>query len=65
MPKQKPHKGLLKRVKITSRGKVVRQRAFRGHLMSGKTGTRCQRLRRTVVVKGRIGKALLRAVGEG
>lgn len=65
MPKQKPHKGLLKRVKITARGKVVRQHAFRGHLMSGKTGTRCQRLRRTVVVTGRTGKSLLRAVGEG
>jgi large subunit ribosomal protein L35 len=63
MPKQKPHKGLLKRIKITGRGKVLRRHAFRGHLMSGKSGTRCQRLRRRVVVTGKIGDSLKRAVG--
>ena len=41
MPKQKTHKGLAKRVKITGTGKVKRKKAFSGHLMSGKTaGTR-------------------------
>ncbi|MGB9625769.1 MAG: large ribosomal subunit protein bL35, partial [Phycisphaerae bacterium] len=37
MPKQKTHKGLAKRVKVTARGKVVRRHTFRGHLMSGKS----------------------------
>lgn len=49
MPKQKTHKGLLKRVKVTAKGKVVRKRANRGHLMSGKSSARKRRLRRTVL----------------
>jgi large subunit ribosomal protein L35 len=49
MPKQKTHKGLAKRVKVTASGKVVRRRAFRGHLMSGKSGARKRRLRRAVL----------------
>ncbi|HOW19869.1 MAG TPA: 50S ribosomal protein L35 [Phycisphaerae bacterium] len=48
MPKQKTHKGLAKRVKVTARGKVVRRHTFRGHLMSGKSGNRRRRLRRPV-----------------
>ncbi len=48
MGKQKSHKGLAKRVKVTARGKVVRRQTFRGHLMSGKSGSRRRRLRRVV-----------------
>ena len=65
MPKQKPHKGLRKRVKITGKGKVVRKKAFRGHLMSTKSGNRCQRLRRSVVVTGKLAQNLKRALCEG
>jgi len=65
MPKRKPHKGLLKRVKITGTGKVLRQQAGRGHLLSGKPGTRRQRLRRRVVLTGKLGAAVKRAVGAG
>ncbi len=50
MPKQKTHKGLAKRVKVTARGKVLRKKTFRGHLMSGKSGRRKRRLRRPVVM---------------
>jgi len=46
MPKMKSHKGLLKRVRITGKGKVKFKRAFAGHLMSHKTGRKCQQLRR-------------------
>lgn len=42
MPKQKTHKGLSKRVKVTGTGKISRRRAFGGHLMSGKSGKRRQ-----------------------
>ena len=45
MPKQKTHKGLKKRVKISATGKVMRKRSFSGHLMSGKSGNRCRSLR--------------------
>jgi large subunit ribosomal protein L35 len=64
MPKLKPHKGLQKRVKVTGTGKVLRQQAFRGHLMSGKPGTRRQRLRRPVQVVGTLAKSLKRALGQ-
>ncbi len=37
MPKQKTHKGLAKRVKVTASGKVKRGRAGAGHLMSHKS----------------------------
>ena len=37
MPKQKTHKGLAKRVKVTARGKIKRGRAGGGHLMSHKS----------------------------
>ena len=60
--KQKPHKGLSKRVKITGKGKVARKRAFAGHLMSGKSGTRRQRLRRQAIVEGKLGASLRRAL---
>ena len=40
MPKQKTHKGLKKRVKVTAGGKIKHKRAGAGHLMSGKSGNR-------------------------
>jgi len=44
MPKQKTHKGLRKRVKITASGKVRHKRAGGGHLMSGKNAKRRRRV---------------------
>jgi large subunit ribosomal protein L35 len=38
MPKNKPNKGLLKRVKLTKSGKVKMSRAFGRHLRSHKSG---------------------------
>lgn len=43
--KHKSHKGLLKRVKITGRGKVKFHAANSGHLRSGKTGKQLRKLR--------------------
>jgi len=37
MPKQKTHKGLAKRVKVTARGKVKHRRAGGSHLMSSRS----------------------------
>lgn len=36
MPKIKTHKGMRKRVKKTSKGKLKRDRAFQSHLLSKK-----------------------------
>jgi large subunit ribosomal protein L35 len=38
VPKNKPNKGLLKRVRITKTGKVKMSRAFGRHLRSHKSG---------------------------
>lgn len=46
MPKNKTHKGLLKRVRITKTGKVRHAKAGFKHLRSHKTGKRLRRLRR-------------------
>ena len=39
MPKQKPNKGVLKRVRITKSGKIKYHRAGGRHLRSGKSGS--------------------------
>ena len=44
MPKQKTHKGLKKRVKITASGKVRFKKSFSGHLMSSKNAKRRRHL---------------------
>ena len=49
MPKQKTHKGLRKRVKVTATGKIKRKSAFARHLMSGKSSKRRRRLRSSVM----------------
>ncbi|MDP6117260.1 MAG: 50S ribosomal protein L35 [Planctomycetota bacterium] len=50
MKSRKPHKGISKRVKITARGKVLRHKAGRRHLLSVKNGKRLRHLRRKVGV---------------
>ncbi|HYE01718.1 MAG TPA: 50S ribosomal protein L35 [Phycisphaerales bacterium] len=45
MPKNKSHKGILKRMKITKTGLVRHNRAFGKHLRSHKSSKRLRRLR--------------------
>lgn len=49
MPKLKTHKGLLKRIKITARGKVKFSRVGSGHLLSHKSGDKRRQLRQRSV----------------
>jgi large subunit ribosomal protein L35 len=51
MPKLKSHKGLLKRIKVTGRGKVSFHKANSGHLRSGKGGKKLRNLRRKNIAK--------------
>ncbi len=46
MPKFKPHKGLLKRIRITKSGKIKGRVANGSHLRSGKTAERLRAMRR-------------------
>ncbi len=54
MPKQKTHKGLSKRVKVTAGGKIKHRRAGGGHLMSGKNAKRRRRIGSSAVITGPI-----------
>ncbi len=64
MPKQKTHKGLAKRFRVTAKRKVRHKRAFAGHLMSGKSGRRARHLRRPGFVEGAVAARILRMLGE-
>lgn len=64
MPKLKPHKGLKKRVKVTAKGKVKRPKAGKGHLMSGKSGRRRQRLRKKTEASPAFSKNIKKALLE-
>ena len=44
MPKQKTHKGLVKRFKVTATGKIKHRRAGGSHLMTGKNAKRRRRI---------------------
>jgi large subunit ribosomal protein L35 len=50
MPKVKSHKGLLKRVKITARGRVKFKRSCSSHLNSHMSGNKIRQLRGTKLV---------------
>ena len=52
MPKQKTHKGIKKRFKVTGSGKATKRSAFRGHILSKKNGKRKRRLRKGTLVVG-------------
>ena len=65
MAKAKPHKGLLKRVKVSASGKVMRHKSHAGHLMSGKSGRRCQWLRKKTSLSGQLAANVLRAIRGG
>ena len=51
--KQKTHKGLAKRVKVTARGKIKHRKAAASHLMSVKSAKRRRQIRRTATVEQR------------
>lgn len=61
--KFKTHKGLAKRVRVTARGKVKRKASFGGHLMSGKGGKRCRKVRGMIVMKKSDAQRTKRALG--
>jgi len=59
MPKQKTHKGMKKRFKITASGKATKRSAFRGHILSKKNGKRKRHLRGNEIVTGAEAKKII------
>ncbi|NOZ69660.1 MAG: 50S ribosomal protein L35 [Deferribacteres bacterium] len=58
MPKLKTHRGAAKRFKKTGTGKIKRYKAYKSHLLTGKSSKRTKRLRKS----GLIDKTNLDAV---
>jgi len=50
MPKLKTNKGAAKRFKITKSGKVMRKKAGKGHLLTGKSKKRKRHMRKSVAL---------------
>ncbi|NIO22190.1 MAG: 50S ribosomal protein L35 [Candidatus Aenigmarchaeota archaeon] len=50
MPKIKTHRGAAKRFKVTGSGKIKRNKAFKSHLLTGKTPKRMRGLRQSALV---------------
>ena len=63
MPKPKTHKGIQKRMRVTRRGKVVRGRANKSHLMSGMSAKRRRQLRKKRTVTTAQEKTYRRLLG--
>jgi large subunit ribosomal protein L35 len=67
MPKShkvKSHKGVLKRVKVTARGKVRFGKTRKSHLMSHMSGDKVRRLRRPSYARAGEIKRLQRLLGR-
>ena len=64
MPKQKTHRGVKKRVKVTGGGLVRRHKAGARHLLAGKSAKRKRHLKRPVARDDVMAKKFLRLLGE-
>ena len=62
MPKAKTHKGMMKRIKVTGRGKVTHKRCGSSHLNSSKTGNQTRKLRTPMVCPKAVTKVLERTL---
>ena len=59
----KTHKGTTKRIKLTSSGKLTRQRAFGNHMLQKKSKSRKRAINTTAIVSGKMAKNIKRALG--
>lgn len=63
MPKLKTHKGTAKRIKQTPTGKLLRRRAFGGHMLAKKSASRKRVIGTTSTITGKIAKDIKQALG--
>ena len=64
MPKLKTNKSVQKRFKLTKKGKVRRNKAFKQHLNSHKSAKRKRKLRKHGLVEGRQARTIKRLLGK-
>jgi large subunit ribosomal protein L35 len=65
MPRQKTHKGISKRFKVTASGKAKHRKANRGHILGKKTSKRKRGLRSDGVIVGVMAAKIAEAVRPG
>ncbi|MEO5499412.1 MAG: 50S ribosomal protein L35 [Candidatus Saccharimonadales bacterium] len=63
MPKMKTHKGTAKRVKLTGSGKILRRRAFGGHMLAKKSNRRKRVIGSPAEITGKLAKNVKQALG--
>jgi large subunit ribosomal protein L35 len=63
MPKMKSETAAKKRIKVTGSGRLRRRKAFRGHLLEGKSSKRTRRLGRDADVAPGQAKRVKRMMG--
>lgn len=63
MPKLKTHKGTVKRIKVTSTGKLTRGRAFGNHMLSKKSKSRKRSINKIAIINGAMAQNVKRALG--
>ncbi len=64
MPKQKTNRSVRKRVRITKNGKLKRSKAFRRHLLAGRSQKRKRKLRLPGFVSWNERRSYMRLLGE-
>ena len=62
MPKLKTNKGAAKRFRLTSKGRVKRQRAFKSHILTKKSPKRKRSLRKRALIDKRDEKNIRRLI---
>ncbi|MEA3312405.1 MAG: 50S ribosomal protein L35 [candidate division WOR-3 bacterium] len=60
MPKMKTKRSLVKRVKVTGRGKLKRYKSGHSHLLTSKSKSRKRKLRQSTIIEGRNEKRMKR-----
>ncbi len=64
MPKMKSKKSVVKRIKVTARGKLMRMHPGSGHLKSRKSPKRLRNMRKNVPLTGGFKKQAQRLLGR-
>ena len=63
MPKLKTHKGTAKRIKVTGSGKLVRERAYKNHILAKKSKAGKRNMKTAATINGKIAKNIKTALG--
>lgn len=63
MPKLKTRRGVAKRIKVTSKGKLKRSHAFKSHILTKKTSKRKRNLRQNGLINKADEKRIKRMLG--